>query len=176
MLLQQTRPALIPTLEHVQDITAAADRLVRFLSGLGLLEPGRGTPRSTPAKAPSGGTSLEELRRQHGQQAKPLMADLETLARAKREQIEKQATAKKEEEARQKAALQREKDRVESERRRLEAFDSPTDPPVFEPLGREESLPTTPPTPELPPPEPFAAEPPASAPSGAPAAGAPSQP
>lgn len=129
-------------------------------------------PPAFRAKAPSGGTSLEELRRQHGQQAKPLTADLETLARAKREEKEKQATAKKEEEARQKAALQREKDRVESEQRRMEAFDSPTEPPMSEPLGREESVPTTPPTPELPPPEPFAVEPPASAP----AAGAPSQP
>ena len=55
VLLQQTKPALIPTLEHVQDITAAANRLVRFLTGLGLLEPGRGSPRSTPAKAPAEG-------------------------------------------------------------------------------------------------------------------------
>jgi phospholipid/cholesterol/gamma-HCH transport system substrate-binding protein len=45
-LLQQARPALIPTLENVREITGAANRLVRFLSGLGLLEPGSGTPRS----------------------------------------------------------------------------------------------------------------------------------
>lgn len=54
-LLQQVRPALVPTLENVQEITGAANRLVRFLSGLGLLEPGRGTSRSAPPPSPSEG-------------------------------------------------------------------------------------------------------------------------
>jgi phospholipid/cholesterol/gamma-HCH transport system substrate-binding protein len=48
-LLQQARPALIPTLENVREITGAADRLVRFLSGLGLMEPGR--ERSRPSRS-----------------------------------------------------------------------------------------------------------------------------
>lgn len=133
---------------------------------------GSNRPPAFRAKAPSGGTSLEELRRQHGQKAKPLIADLDTLAREKREETEKQAAAKREEEARQKASLQQEKDRMESERRRLEAFNSPTEPDLAEPPRQEVAVPTTPPTPELPPPEPFAAEPPAAAP----ATGAPSQP
>ena len=58
VLLQQARPALIPALQNVQEITGAAQRLVRFLSGLGLLEPGTGTPRSprtTPPPPPSEG-------------------------------------------------------------------------------------------------------------------------
>jgi phospholipid/cholesterol/gamma-HCH transport system substrate-binding protein len=55
-LLRQTRPVLIPTLENMREITGAADRLVRFLSGLGFLEPGRDRPRSsrpTPPPSPS---------------------------------------------------------------------------------------------------------------------------
>ncbi|MFN9623400.1 MAG: MlaD family protein [Cyanobacteriota bacterium] len=55
-LLRQARPVLLPTLENVREITGAADRLVRFLSGLGLVEPGRerGRPtRSGPPPSPS---------------------------------------------------------------------------------------------------------------------------
>ncbi|MEB3334388.1 MAG: MlaD family protein [Cyanobacteriota bacterium] len=52
LLMRQARPALIPTLEHLQEITGTADRLVRFLSGLGLLEPGRNSPRSAPHSTP----------------------------------------------------------------------------------------------------------------------------
>jgi phospholipid/cholesterol/gamma-HCH transport system substrate-binding protein len=56
VLLRQARPVLIPTLENVREITGAADRLVRFLSGLGLVEPARtkpGSTRSTPPPSPS---------------------------------------------------------------------------------------------------------------------------
>ncbi|MEB3260604.1 MAG: MlaD family protein [Cyanobacteriota bacterium] len=55
-LLRQARPVLIPTLENVREITGAADRLVRFLSGLGLAEPSHDRPRSsrpTPPPSPS---------------------------------------------------------------------------------------------------------------------------
>lgn len=52
VLLQQARPALIPALQNVQEITGAANRLVRFLAGLGLLEPGSGTPRSPRTATP----------------------------------------------------------------------------------------------------------------------------
>jgi phospholipid/cholesterol/gamma-HCH transport system substrate-binding protein len=44
VLLQQARPVLIPTLQNAQEITGAAARLVRFLSGLGLLDPAAITP------------------------------------------------------------------------------------------------------------------------------------
>ncbi|MFM7235410.1 MAG: MlaD family protein [Cyanobium sp.] len=44
VLLQQARPVLIPTLQNAQEITGAAARLVRFLSGLGLLEPAATSP------------------------------------------------------------------------------------------------------------------------------------
>lgn len=54
-LLRDARPALMPTLEHVREITGAANRLVRFLTGLGLLEPGRGSSRSAPPKLPAEG-------------------------------------------------------------------------------------------------------------------------
>ncbi len=48
VLLQQARPVLIPTLQNAQEITGVAARLVRFLSGLGLQEPGSSRPQSTP--------------------------------------------------------------------------------------------------------------------------------
>ena len=48
LLLQQARPVLIPTLQNAQEITGAAARLVRFLNGLGLLEPASSRPRSAP--------------------------------------------------------------------------------------------------------------------------------
>ncbi|MFM1800108.1 MAG: hypothetical protein RLZZ117_2386 [Cyanobacteriota bacterium] len=56
-LLRQARPVLLPTLENVREITGAADRLVRFLSGLGLMESNRERPRSVrpPAPPPSKG-------------------------------------------------------------------------------------------------------------------------
>jgi phospholipid/cholesterol/gamma-HCH transport system substrate-binding protein len=44
VLLQQVRPVLIPTLQNAQEITGLAARLVRFLSGLGLLETGASNP------------------------------------------------------------------------------------------------------------------------------------
>ncbi len=49
-LLRQANPKLIPTLQNMQEITEAGAKLVRFLSGLGLLEPGGGRLRSTPAQ------------------------------------------------------------------------------------------------------------------------------
>lgn len=48
LLLQQARPVLIPTLQNAQEISGAAARLVRFLTGLGLLEPAPSRPRSAP--------------------------------------------------------------------------------------------------------------------------------
>jgi ABC-type transporter Mla subunit MlaD len=51
VLLQQARPVLIPTLQNAQEITGAAARLVRFLSGLGLLDPAAITP---PVSQPLG--------------------------------------------------------------------------------------------------------------------------
>ncbi|MEB3318788.1 MAG: MlaD family protein [Cyanobacteriota bacterium] len=51
-LLRQARPALIPTLDNMREITGAANRLVRFLSVFGLLEPGSGTPRSPRSPSP----------------------------------------------------------------------------------------------------------------------------
>lgn len=53
LLLQQTRPALIPTLKNLEELTGAATRLVRFVAGLGLLERGTATPRSAPPESPS---------------------------------------------------------------------------------------------------------------------------
>jgi ABC-type transporter Mla subunit MlaD len=51
-LLQQARPVLLPTLDNVREITGAADRLVRFLSGLGLVEPSRDSPRPSRSAPP----------------------------------------------------------------------------------------------------------------------------
>ncbi|MEB3195109.1 MAG: MlaD family protein [Cyanobacteriota bacterium] len=50
VLLQQARPVLIPTLQNAQEITGAAARLVRFLSGLGLLDPAATPPVSQPLR------------------------------------------------------------------------------------------------------------------------------
>lgn len=54
-LLRQARPSLIPTLANVQEITGSLTQLVRFLGGLGLLEPGTARPRSAPPPSPSEG-------------------------------------------------------------------------------------------------------------------------
>ncbi|MEB3194077.1 MAG: MlaD family protein [Cyanobacteriota bacterium] len=62
VLLQQVRPALIPTLENVQEMSGAAARLVRFLSGLGLLEPA--SSRSRPAPSPTPTTKGKALPQQ----------------------------------------------------------------------------------------------------------------
>lgn len=51
-LLRQAQPVLLPTLENVREITGAADRLVRFLSGLGLVQPSRDRPRPSSAPPP----------------------------------------------------------------------------------------------------------------------------
>ena len=127
-------------------------------------------PPAFRAKSPPGGTSLEDLRRRQGDQSKSLAADLDTLAREKRDQQQKQEAAKREEAARLNAAQQEEKERLDSERRRLEEFNRPAESdPSAPPVRQQDSLPFTPPTPELPPPEPFAGEqapPPASQPSG----------
>lgn len=53
---------------------------------------GEGAPKAPafkPTSTPSG-TTLEELRGQHGEKAKPLTADLEELARKQREEKEKE--------------------------------------------------------------------------------------
>ncbi|MFM7640772.1 MAG: hypothetical protein ACKO45_04395 [Cyanobium sp.] len=92
-------------------------------------------------KSPPEGTTLEELRRREGSQAKPLAADLEELSRKQQEEKEKEAGAKREEAAeRQNAARDAEKERLESDRRRLEELN-----------GSEEPTPTTPELPLSPP-------------------------
>ena len=137
---------------------------------------GSDRPPAFRAMPPSGGATLEQLRQQHGEKAKPLTADLEALARQKREEQDKAEAAKREEAARQKAALQQEKDRLQSEGRRVEEFNAPPEPAGAEPIRQENTFPATPPTPQLPPPEPFAAEPLPPSPSQAPTGAAPSQP
>jgi hypothetical protein len=111
-------------------------------------------PPAFRTKPPTGGVSLDELRRRNGVKTKPLPADLDSLARQKREELQKKEAAKQEEAARQEAAQRAEKQRLESERRRLEAFDARPEPTVSEPVQRDDPLLLTPPTPELPPPEP----------------------
>ncbi|MFN9546105.1 MAG: hypothetical protein ACK6AD_03400 [Cyanobacteriota bacterium] len=136
-------------------------------------------PPAFRAKAPADGLSLEELRRRHPDQAKPLTADLDLLARQKREARQKQELAKREEAARQKAALQEEHDRVDSDRTRLEEFNRTPEPATSEAIQQDNGLPSTPPAPELPPPEspePSAAEPPPALPSQTAAPATPSQP
>jgi hypothetical protein len=64
-LLRQTRPVLIPTLENVREITGAADRLVRFLSGLGFMEPGRDSPRSSRPTPPPSPTEKMDAYKAH---------------------------------------------------------------------------------------------------------------
>lgn len=129
------------------------------------------------AKSPSGGLSLEELRRQQADKDQPLPADLDTLARRKREEQQKQEAAKREEAERLKAAQQEEKDRLESDRRRLDSFDDSPATPTGDPLGQENAPPPTPTAPELPPPDPFAMEsPPPPSPPAATEGGAPSPP
>jgi ABC-type transporter Mla subunit MlaD len=46
VLLRQANPALIPTLRNLREITEAGAQLVRFFSGLGLLEPSTSGARS----------------------------------------------------------------------------------------------------------------------------------
>lgn len=161
--------------------------LLGLLFGLGygltqrLLEVPWGEDSSKPpafrAKPPSGGLSLEELRKQQAGKDQPLPADLEALGRRKREEQQKQEAARREEAERQKAALQEEKNRLENDRRRLESFDSKPDTPTLDPLREEGALPPTPTAPDLPPPDPFAMEspPPPSTPAR-PEGGAPSPP
>ena len=129
----------------------------------------RATPRS-------GGISLDELRQRHGDQTKALVADLDSLAREKREQQQKLEAAKREETARLSAAQQEEKDRLESERRRLDAFNRPPEPAASPPGQQQGALPVTPATPELPPPDPFAGEPAPTPPIQPSAEAPPSQP
>ncbi len=133
-------------------------------------------PPAFRTKAPSGGVSLEELRRRNGDKSMTLTADLETLARDKRAAQEKQEAAKREEAARLEEAQRAEKERLESERRRLEALNAPQEPAVSEPVRRDDPLLLTPPTPELPPPEPFNTQPEGSPQSRPSAEATPSQP
>jgi hypothetical protein len=110
-------------------------------------------PPAFRTKTPSGGVSLEELRQRHDAKGKALPADLETLAREKREAQLKQEAANREEAARLEEAQRAEKQRLESERRRLDAFSASPEPASSEPVQRDDPLLLTPPTPELPPPE-----------------------
>jgi hypothetical protein len=116
-------------------------------------------PPAFRAKAPTGGTTLEELRRRHGDQGKPLTADLEALARQKQEEEKKKDAARREEASRVEAAQREEQTRLESERRRLEELNRSPEPAEPEPIRPSISSPSTPSAPELPPPEPFAPEP-----------------
>jgi hypothetical protein len=133
-------------------------------------------PPAFRMKTPSGGVSLEELRRRHGDTGRTLPADLERLAGDQREAREKQEAAKREEAARLEDAQRAEKERLESERRRLDAFDSPPEPTAAEPVRRDDPLLLTPPTPELPPPEPFNAQRESTPPDQPSAEATPSQP
>jgi ATPase subunit of ABC transporter with duplicated ATPase domains len=129
-------------------------------------------PPAFRAKAPSGGTSLEELRRRLGDQARPLTADLETLARQKQEEQKKKEAARREEAARLEASQREETTRQENERRRLEDLNRPPEREVSEPVRQEDSPLFTPPTPDLPPPEPTLRDP-APQPSAEPPTGQP---
>jgi hypothetical protein len=134
-------------------------------------------PPAFRAKAPSGGLSLERLRRQHGADpTQPLTADLDTLAREKRAEQEKKEAAKREEAARLKAAQQEERDGLESERRRLEELNPPADPAASEPIQQQDSPLLTPPSPTLPPPAPATGQPAPTPPSQPAAEATPSQP
>lgn len=113
-------------------------------------------PPAFRAKTPSGGTTLEELRRRQGDQAQPLTADLESLARQKQEDLKKKEAARQEEATRQEAAKQEEETGLESERRRLEELNRPFEP---EPIRQPDATLSTPPSPPLPPPVPSAPEP-----------------
>ncbi|MFN6354089.1 MAG: hypothetical protein ACK40D_14585 [Cyanobacteriota bacterium] len=107
-------------------------------------------------KSPPEGTTLEELRRREGSQPKPLAADLEELSRQQQKEKEKEAGAKREEAERQNAAREAEKERLESDRRRLEELsgsEQPTSPEL--PLPPPAAAPLPPPEP-LPPEEPAA--------------------
>ncbi|MEB3318783.1 MAG: hypothetical protein VKO39_11670 [Cyanobacteriota bacterium] len=130
-------------------------------------------PPAFRTKAPAGGLSLEQLRRQHGAEpTKPLAADLDTLAREKRVEEQKQAAAKREEAARLKAAQQQETEDLENERRRLEELNRPVEPAASEPIQPQDAPLLTPPSPTLPPPEPATGQPTPTPPSQ-PAAEAP---
>lgn len=122
------------------------------------------------------GTSLEELRRQSGDKDKPLLTDLEALSREKQEAKENVEAAKREAAERQKASLQEEKDRLDSERQRLQEIENTPEIPADEPAGPRGTPPATPTAPELPPPVPSDVEAPAPPPSQTPAGGAPSPP
>lgn len=133
-------------------------------------------PPAFRATSPAEGTSLDELRRQHGESRQPLPADLDTLARQKREAQQKEEAAKREAAERQKAGLREEKDRLESERRRLEEFNRSPDAPELQPSGEAGTGGATPTAPELPPPVPSTTEPVPSAPAPSPGQPAPSLP
>jgi hypothetical protein len=133
-------------------------------------------PPAFRATSPAEGTSLDDLRRQHGESKQPLPADLDTLARQKREAQQKQEAAKREEAERQKAGPLEEKDQLESERRRLEEFNRSPDSPDLQPTGQGGVEGATPLAPELPPPIPSTTDQAPSAPSQSPGQPAPSLP
>jgi hypothetical protein len=112
------------------------------------------------AKSPAGGTPLDDLRRRNGSSSKPLTADLETLARQKRERKDQQEAAKRAESERLKEAGQLEGGTVEERRQRLDDFGTPTEPAAPDAAADRATPSFTPAAPELPSPAPFAAEPP----------------
>lgn len=103
--------------------------------------------------SPPGGTPLEELRREKGENPKPLAADLEELSRNQRKEKEKGEAIQREQSDRQNAAREEEKQRLENDRRRLEELGRTPEP-------TNQALPVpTPAAPQLPPPEPEALPP-----------------
>jgi hypothetical protein len=113
------------------------------------------------AKPPAGGTSLEELRRRNGSSNQPLTADLDTLARQRRED------AAREERERQKAANAQEAPSPEDRRQRLDALDNAEEPAPPVTTGENDAPPPTPSEPDNSPPVPFSMEEPPSPPAGA---------
>jgi hypothetical protein len=125
------------------------------------------------AKPPVGGTTLEELRRRNGSATQPLTADLDTLARQKRE-----AAARAELE-RQKAAKAREEPSPEDRRQRLDALDNAEEPAPPATAGEADAPPPAPSEPDISPSVPFSMDEPPSPPPGAenrPDAGTPTPP
>jgi hypothetical protein len=139
---------------------------------------GANRPPAFRAKSPAGGTTLEELRRQHGNTTKPLTADLEALVREKRETKRQQDAAKRTDSERQKMETQEDTDLGDRERR-LDDLAAPQEPASPEMAGERGTSPLTPAAPELPPPvlppaEPPRAQPPAT--ESRPGEGAPTPP
>jgi hypothetical protein len=104
-------------------------------------------PKSSPA-----GTSLQEMRGEKSDNAKPLPADLDALAREQREEKAKQEALQGKQKEQDNATNAAERERLESDRRRLEELNRPQEPPPPEPTPQ-------PVAPELPPPAAVPSEP-----------------